>query len=98
MTTVDMADHSQVEEKFSIESSGKNERGLSPTTTARGGAQNLSDKTPPHESYESAHRYDPNATWSEKEESALVRKTDLYLLSWVCLMVKVLQWSCCFGS
>lgn len=51
------------------------------------GRENLSDAIPPHESYEGRHRYDPGATWTEAEERKLVWKTDLYLLSWICLMV-----------
>ena len=52
------------------------------------GIENLSKTTPPHESYEGVHRWDPLATWTPEEEAALVRKTDFYLLTWVCLMVR----------
>ena len=52
------------------------------------GRENLSDALPPHESYEGKHRYDPGATWTEQEERKLVWKTDLYLLSWICVMVR----------
>ncbi|QSZ33005.1 hypothetical protein DSL72_002590 [Monilinia vaccinii-corymbosi] len=41
---------------------------------------NIADALPPHESYEGIHRYDPAATWTEREERKVVRKTDLYLL------------------
>lgn len=92
MATLGMADNSQIANNSLIESRGNTKHSLSPTTTARVGVQHLFDKTPPHESYEGAHRYDPKATWSKDEESALVRKTDLYLLSWVCLMVKYSSW------
>ena len=51
------------------------------------GREHLSDALPPHESYEGRHRWDPSATWSEQEERRVVRKTDLYLMSWVCVMV-----------
>jgi hypothetical protein len=51
------------------------------------GRENLSGALPPHESYEGRHRWDPSATWTEQEERRLVRKTDLYLLSWICVMV-----------
>jgi hypothetical protein len=50
------------------------------------GREHLSKALPPHESYEGRHRWDPNAVWSEKEESRLVWKTDVYFLSWVCVM------------
>jgi hypothetical protein len=51
------------------------------------GRENLADALPPHESYEGRHRWDPSATWTNKEEKRVVRKTDLYLLSWICVMV-----------
>ena len=52
------------------------------------GIENLSKSTPPHESYEGVHRWDPMATWTRDEEATLIRRTDIYLLSWVCLMVR----------
>jgi hypothetical protein len=55
------------------------------------GREHLADAIPPHESYEGRHRYDPGATWTAEEERKLVRKTDLYLLSWICVMVIVLN-------
>lgn len=51
------------------------------------GRENLSKALPPHESYEGRHRWDPDAIWSGEEEARLVRKTDLYLLSILCVMV-----------
>jgi len=36
----------------------------------------------PHDSYEGAHRWDPEATWTPEEEARVVLKTDLTLLSW----------------
>lgn len=53
------------------------------------GRDHLYDSLPPHKSYEGLHRYDPTATWTAKEEAAVVRKTDFYLLSWICLMVNI---------
>ncbi|KAL2061446.1 hypothetical protein VTL71DRAFT_7719 [Oculimacula yallundae] len=55
------------------------------------GRENIAEALPPHESYEGKHRWDPSATWSPQEEKVLVRKTDLYLLSWLCLMFFGLQ-------
>lgn len=55
------------------------------------GRENLADAIPPHESYEGRHRYDPSATWTEAEERKVVRKTDLLLLSWICIMFFGLQ-------
>lgn len=51
------------------------------------GRDHISSTLPPHESYEGLHRWDPAATWTLEEEARVVRKTDLYLLSWICFMV-----------
>jgi hypothetical protein len=51
------------------------------------GQSQLAGVTPPHESYEGYHRFDPTASWSPKEERSVVFKTDLMLLTWICLMV-----------
>jgi hypothetical protein len=45
----------------------------------------------PHESYEGKHRWDPDATWAPDEEARVVRKTDLRLLLWICVMFFGLQ-------
>ncbi|KAI8628785.1 major facilitator superfamily domain-containing protein [Xylariaceae sp. FL1651] len=55
------------------------------------GRENLHHAVPPHETYEGAHRWDPHATWTPQEEARVVRKTDLYLLAWVCVMFFGLQ-------
>jgi hypothetical protein len=52
------------------------------------GRERLSDRLPPHESYEGRHRWDPDLTWTADEERKVVRKTDFYLLSCLCLMVR----------
>lgn len=52
------------------------------------GQEHLAGVTPPHESYEGYHRFDPDASWSPQEERAVVLKTDLMLLIWVCVMVR----------
>jgi len=69
--------------------SAHNEPAFSQVTTAPVGRENLSDIVPPHESYEGGHRFDPGATWTEQEERSVVRKTDIYLLSWLCVMVRI---------
>lgn len=51
------------------------------------GQEQLASVTLPHESYEGYHRFDPLASWTAKEERAVVLKTDILLLSWVCVMV-----------
>ncbi|XMA11781.1 hypothetical protein WAI453_004572 [Rhynchosporium graminicola] len=55
------------------------------------GRENIAEALPPHESYEGKHRWDPSATWTAQEEKIAVRKTDIYLLSWLCLMFFGLQ-------
>ncbi|KAI6264037.1 hypothetical protein MCOR27_011795 [Pyricularia oryzae] len=55
------------------------------------GRENLGEVLPPHESYEGRHRFDPTATWTKQEERRVVRKTDMYLLSWLCVMFFGLQ-------
>lgn len=55
-----------------------------PVEITQGG---LASVTAPHESYEGYHRFDPSATWTAKEEKDVVFKTDLMLLSFICLMV-----------
>lgn len=51
------------------------------------GRENIHSSVPPHETYEGRHRFDPGATWTEAEERAVVRKTDIFLLTWLCIMV-----------
>ena len=55
------------------------------------GREYLSGALPPHESYEGRHRWDPNFQWDAAEERKCVRKTDMYLLSWICIMFFGLQ-------
>ncbi|GAT26894.1 MFS transporter [Aspergillus luchuensis] len=55
------------------------------------GKEHLAGVTPPHESFEGYHRFDPTATWTPQEERKLVFKTDLMLLSWICFMFFGLQ-------
>ncbi len=55
------------------------------------GRENLAGALPPHETYEGRHRFDPLASWSIAEERSVVRKTDLYLMTWLCVMFFGLQ-------
>lgn len=55
------------------------------------GRENLSSAIPPDDLYEGRHRWDPTATWSPEEEKAVVRKTDIWLMTWVCVMFFGLQ-------
>lgn len=55
------------------------------------GREYLSQAVPPHQTYEGVHRYDPTASWTAEEEAVVVRKTDLRLLSWICVMFFGLQ-------
>jgi hypothetical protein len=54
------------------------------------GRENIHHALKPHESYEGAHRWDPYATWTPAEERKVLLKTDLMLLSWLCVMVGTL--------
>lgn len=62
----------------------ENNNPKAPTDIIQG---SLASVTAPHESYEGYHRFDPSATWTAKEERSVVFKTDLMLLSFICLMV-----------
>lgn len=55
------------------------------------GRERLSLALPPHESYEGRHRWDPEFQWEESEERRVVRKTDFFLLTWICIMFFGLQ-------
>ncbi|OAQ69774.1 MFS transporter [Pochonia chlamydosporia 170] len=55
------------------------------------GREHLHTALPPHDTYEGRHRYDPLAEWTVAEERAAVRKTDIRLLSWLCIMFLGLQ-------
>ena len=45
----------------------------------------------PIDTYEGRHRYDARATWSKEEERALIRRLDLRVCAWCCLMFFALQ-------
>ena len=45
----------------------------------------------PIDTYEGKHRYDPKAVWSTAEESALIRKLDIRVAAYACLMFFALQ-------
>ncbi|EEA22377.1 hypothetical protein TMatcc_008181 [Talaromyces marneffei ATCC 18224] len=53
--------------------------------------EDLSEVIAPHPSYEGLHRFDPRATWTAKEERVVVWKTDLFFMSWICVMFLGLQ-------
>ncbi|KAF6825755.1 MFS transporter [Colletotrichum musicola] len=55
------------------------------------GRENIANLVPPHDSYEGKHRWDPLATWTAAEERRVVRKTDLKLLTMLCIMFFGLQ-------
>ncbi|KAL3467002.1 major facilitator superfamily domain-containing protein [Aspergillus heterothallicus] len=55
------------------------------------GQEHLAGVVPPHSSYEGHHRFDPTASWTPEEERRVVWKTDLMLMSWLCLMFFGLQ-------
>ncbi|KAI4258526.1 MAG: hypothetical protein L6R42_005034, partial [Xanthoria sp. 1 TBL-2021] len=45
----------------------------------------------PIDSYEGRHRYDPKATWTKEEEQSLIRKVDIRVCAYCCLMFFALQ-------
>ncbi|KAG6359835.1 hypothetical protein INS49_010888 [Diaporthe citri] len=49
------------------------------------------DNYKPIPEYEGAHRYDPTFQWTENEEKKLVRRIDMKICSFVCLMFFCLQ-------
>lgn len=55
------------------------------------GRENIHYAVRPHEAYEGGHRWDPEARWTLEEERRVVRKTDMFLLSWLCVMFFGLQ-------
>jgi hypothetical protein len=63
------------------------EASISHVSAVEVGREHLSETLAPHESYEGKHRWDPSATWTEQEERRCVQKTDIMLLSWICVMV-----------
>lgn len=73
--------------KSSLTAHAKEDGNLSKASPAVG-QENLAGVIPPHESYEGHHRFDPTASWSVKEEKKVIFKTDLMLMTWLCLMVR----------
>ena len=55
------------------------------------GREHLSSVLPPDVKYEGRHRWDPAAEWTAEEEKKVVRKTDIRLMSWLCVMFFCLQ-------
>jgi len=85
-------DEEAIPDRKSASDNGHDAASVSHNSTAgQVGRENLASFVTPHESYESKHRWDPDATWTAQEEKRLVRKTDLYLLSWICVMVSLLS-------
>ena len=58
------------------------------TTFATGGHVRYYE---PIDAYEGKHRWDPKAEWTEQEERKIVRKLDLRICAWACLMFFALQ-------
>ncbi|KAK3685685.1 major facilitator superfamily domain-containing protein [Podospora appendiculata] len=75
-----------------IDSKGRsNDDAASSFKNVQVGRDNLSTALPPHDTYEGKHRWDPSAEWTSREERQVVLKTDLWLLSWLCVMFFGLQ-------
>jgi len=65
-----------------------NEVGVKSDNSPATARDTLTDVLPPHRSYDGYHRYDPSLVWTEKEERDVVRRTDVCLLLWLCVMVR----------
>ncbi|KAL8735844.1 MAG: hypothetical protein Q9181_002673 [Wetmoreana brouardii] len=69
-------------------------KGLKPesgTLGERGDVNGLEQFYIPIDTYEGRHRYDPRATWAPEEERALIRRLDLRVCAYCCLMFFCLQ-------
>ncbi|KAJ3042003.1 hypothetical protein HDV00_008294 [Rhizophlyctis rosea] len=51
----------------------------------------LAEHYQPRADYEGRHRFDPTLTWEPEEEKKLVRKIDIKIMAFVCLMFFALQ-------
>ena len=71
-----------VETRLSVEHTSDLDKGATAV-----GRENLHHAIAPHDSYEGGHRFDPTAEWTPEEEKRVILKTDLRLLSWLCVMV-----------
>ena len=56
--------------------------GLQPELVRKGDQTSLERYYVPIDTYEGRHRYDPKATWSKEEETALIKKLDLRVCAW----------------
>ncbi|KAK9453086.1 major facilitator superfamily domain-containing protein [Dipodascopsis uninucleata] len=45
----------------------------------------------PHPKYENLHRFDPKERWTWREEISVVRKIDVRIMIWVCIMFMALE-------
>ena len=64
---------------------------LKPELVPNGDETSLERYYVPIDTYEGRHRYNPKATWSKAEELALIRRLDIRVCAWCCLMFFALQ-------
>ncbi|SCV67223.1 BQ2448_5869 [Microbotryum intermedium] len=79
--------YSKSEDLSSLESDDRDGK----ASTVISSDDGLLDLYKPPSHWEGAHRYDPNAQWTEAEEKAVVRKTDWRICLVACLVMVCLQ-------
>lgn len=65
--------------------------GLKAVPSPSDSVSNLEKYYVPIARYEGRHRYDPKATWTEAEETSLIRRLDLRVCAYCCFMFFALQ-------
>lgn len=67
------------------------EDSIKPNLILKGDEASLERFYIPIDTYEGRHRYDPKATWTKAEETALIRRLDIRVCAWCCFMFFALQ-------
>ncbi|KAI4250758.1 MAG: hypothetical protein LQ352_005263 [Teloschistes flavicans] len=70
---------------------GLDGKGVTGELGSRDDVNSLDQYYVPIDTYEGRHRYDPKATWTLEEEKALIRRLDIRVCAYCCLMFFCLQ-------